>query len=343
MELRPLGRTGLLVSAIALGTMTFGREADEVTSAAIYSTARDAGVILMDTADAYADGASETILGRLMAGHRQELLVATKAGTPIPGAGVNARGAHPVHLQQQLATSLARLQTDYVDLYYIHYFDPTCPLERTLACLDGMVRAGQIRYPALSNFAAWQVTKALGISALHGWAAPAAIQPMYNLVKRQAEVELLPMAASEGLGVCVYSPLAAGILSGKYQSRNQAAGQARMNSDAKYQGRYSQDRHYDVGQAFSSLAAEVGEHPVTLANRWVLGHGAVSCALAGARSVEQLQPALAAGATPISSELWQRCADLVPEPAIATDRDEERAGSTGSGVSPDGFSRPGII
>lgn len=318
-----LGRTGLEVSRVVLGTMTFGREADAEAAAAVYGAARDAGVNLVDTADAYADGRSEEILGRLIAGHRDQMLIATKAGTPRPGE-VNRRGASRRHLCWSLEESLGRLGTDYVDFFYIHYFDPRTELDESLRALDDLVTAGKVRYPALSNFAAWQVAKALGRCDLKGWLRPACIQPMYNLLKRQAEVELLPMARSEGLGVLVYSPLAAGILSGKYTERFRAEGDARLTWDAKYQGRYGDEAHYRVARAFVGVAGEVGLHPATAALAWCLGHPAVTAVIAGGRSVAQIRPALAAGEADLPPSGRDQLSALVPNPPLATDREEER-------------------
>jgi aryl-alcohol dehydrogenase-like predicted oxidoreductase len=204
-----LGRTGCQVSQLGFGTMSFGGDADERTSAALFRRCRDAGINLFDCADVYQDGRAEEILGRLMRGQRDELVITSKAYFPT-GPDVNARGASRRHLVSAVEASLQRLDTDRIDLYFIHRFDRHTPLEETLRALDDLVRAGKILYPAASNFAAWQVAKAIGISARHGWARFECIQPMYNLVKRQAEVEILPLAASEEIGVVSYSPLRSG-------------------------------------------------------------------------------------------------------------------------------------
>jgi aryl-alcohol dehydrogenase-like predicted oxidoreductase len=206
VEYRFLGNTGVKVSSLCYGTMSFGGEADEETSAAMYRHCREAGINFFDCANVYAGGRSEEVLGRLIAGERNDLIITSKVYFPA-GDDLNARGATRRHILQAIEDSLRRLNTDRIDVYFIHHFDDDTPLEETLRVLDDLVRQGKILYPAASNFAAWQVAKALGISERHAWARFECIQPMYNLVKRQAEVELLPMAQSEHVGVISYSPV----------------------------------------------------------------------------------------------------------------------------------------
>jgi aryl-alcohol dehydrogenase-like predicted oxidoreductase len=215
VEYRPLGNTGVQVSSLCYGTMSFGGEADEDTSAAMYRRCREAGINFFDCANGYAGGRSEEILGSLITSERSDVIITSKVYFPT-GDDLNARGASRRHIMQAIEDSLRRLKTDRIDVYFIHHFDDLTPLEETLRALDDLVQQGKILYPAASNFAAWQVAKGLGISARHEWARFECIQPMYNLVKRQAEVELLPMAQSEKLGVIPYSPLGGGLLSGKY-------------------------------------------------------------------------------------------------------------------------------
>jgi aryl-alcohol dehydrogenase-like predicted oxidoreductase len=202
---RFLGRTGVKVSRVALGTMSFGGDADEHTAWTIWRAARDAGINFIDTADVYNDGRSEEMLGRFMQSDRDQVVLATKAYFPV-GKDVNARGASRYHLVRAVEASLRRLQTDRIDVYYLHRFDDATALDESLRGLDDLVRAGKILYPACSNFAAWQVAHALGIQAARNWAPLVALQPMYNLVKRTAEIELLPMAHALGVAVVPYSP-----------------------------------------------------------------------------------------------------------------------------------------
>lgn len=324
MRYVPLGSTGVKVSELCFGTMSFGGIADEETSAAMFAACRDAGVNHFDCADVYVKGRSEEILGRLLDGCRDDVVLATKAYFPT-GDGPNDRGASRYHLVRAVEASLRRLGTDRIDVYYIHRFDDQTPLEETLCALDDLVTAGKILYPAASNFAAWQVAKAIGISHTEGLVPFACIQPMYNLVKRQAEVELLPMAACAGLGVFPYSPLGGGLLSGKYGvSRRPASG--RIVENEMYKVRYGAERNFEIAEAFTALANEVGTHPVSLAIAWVGAHPAVTAPIVGARDVDQLRPALAAADVSLSDELYERLSALSPTPPPATDRTEETRG-----------------
>jgi aryl-alcohol dehydrogenase-like predicted oxidoreductase len=236
MEYKFLGNTGVQVSALCFGTMSFGGDADEETSATMFHRCREAGINFFDCANVYQEGRAEEILGRLIAGCRDELIITSKVYFPM-GEERNARGASRRHIMAAVEASLRRLNTDRLDLYFIHRFDQNTPLEETLRALNDLVGQGKILYPAASNFAAWQVAKALGISAKEGWARFECLQPMYNLVKRQVEVEILPMAQSEHLGVIPYGPLGGGLLTGKYgASRRPDSG--RLVEDEVYQTRY---------------------------------------------------------------------------------------------------------
>jgi aryl-alcohol dehydrogenase-like predicted oxidoreductase len=209
MKYKSLGKTGVMVSSLCFGTMSFGGDADESTSADMYKLCRDTGINFFDCANVYAGGRSEEILGKLIQGHREEVVITSKVYFPT-GPDVNARGSTRRNIMNAVEASLRRLNTDCIDVYFLHRFDDNTPLTETLRALDDLVTQGKILYPAASNFAAWQVMKALGISANHNWASFVCLQPMYNLVKRTAEIEILPMAAAENLGVIPYSPLGAG-------------------------------------------------------------------------------------------------------------------------------------
>lgn len=321
MEYRFLGSTGVKVSQLCFGTMSFGGDADEATSAALFKRCRDAGINFFDCANTYAGGRSEEILGGLIAGSRQDLIITSKVYFPT-GSDVNARGATRRNILAQVEASLERLGTDYLDVYFIHHFDDTTPLTETLRALDDLVRAGMVLYPAASNFAAWQVAKALGLSALHEWAPLAVLQPMYNLVKRQAEVEILPMALSEGLGVIPYSPLGGGLLTGKY-----AAGvrpeSGRLVENAMYRKRYGDERVYETAGKFSAFASVRGYDPAALAVAWVGSHPAVTAPIIGARNLQQLEGSLKAVEIDMTPELRAEVSALSPEPPPATDRSEE--------------------
>jgi aryl-alcohol dehydrogenase-like predicted oxidoreductase len=238
---------------------------------------------------------------------------------------INARGTSRRNIRNAIEASLRRLNTDYLDIYFLHHFDPETPLEETLRALDDLVRDGKILYPAASNFAAWQVAKALGISAKEGWARFECIQPMYNLVKRQAEVELLPLAQSEQLGVITYSPLGGGLLSGKYSSKDRPAS-GRLVENQMYQTRYGEPSYYEIAERFTNFAREHGVEPASLAVAWVASHPGVTAPIIGARNLDQLEGSLKALDISMTPELRAEVSALSPEPPLATDRTEERAG-----------------
>ena len=317
-----LGRTGVRVSRVALGAMAFGGDADEATAAEMWRAARAAGVNLIDTADVYNEGRSEEIVGRLMRGERDELVIATKAYFPT-GAGPNARGSSRFHLVRAVEASLRRLATDRIDLYYLHRFDDGVALDETLRAVDDLVRAGKILYPACSNFAAWQVAQALGIARAERFAPLVAIQPMYNLAKRTAEIEILPMAQRLEIGVIPYSPTGGGLLTGKYGPDKRPA-TGRLVDWKMYQARYRYAVNFEIAGRFSQLAAELGHAPATLAVAWVASHPAVTSVLAGGRNAEQLASALAAIDLVLDAETYARIAALSPTPPPATDRTDER-------------------
>ncbi len=321
MEYRSLGKTGVLVSALCFGTMSFGGDADEETSAAMFHRCREAGINFFDCANVYQHGRSEEILGKFMAGSRDELVITSKVYFPM-GQDVNARGATRKHIMTAVEASLKRLGTDYLDVYFIHRFDEGTPIEETVRVLADLVRQGKILYPAASNFAAWQVAKALGISAREGLARFEVIQPMYNLVKRQAEVEILPMAQAEQVGVIPYSPLGGGLLTGKY-GRERRPDSGRLVVNEMYQTRYGADWIYDVADDFTQFAQEHGYDPAALAVAWVGSHPAVTAPIIGARNLEQLAGSLNSMNIPMTAELRAEIAALSPEPPPATDRNEE--------------------
>lgn len=324
MNYNYLGNTGVQVSALCFGTMSFGDDADEETSAAMFQRCREAGINFFDCANGYAGGRSEEILGRLIADCRDEVIITTKAYYPT-GPDINAGGASRRHIMAAVEASLRRLKTDYIDLYFMHRFDDRTPLPETLRALDDLVRQGKILYPAASNYAAWQVAKALGISAKEGFARFECIQPMYNLAKRQAEVEILPLAQSENLAVIPYSPLGGGLLTGKYgASRRPEAG--RLVENKMYMTRYGADWVYEVAQNFSEFAKTRGFEPVSLAVAWVASHPAVTAPIIGARNLTQLEGSLKSLDIDMTPELRTEISALSPEPASATDRNEEQMG-----------------
>ena len=322
MDYRFLGDTGIKVSELCMGTWSFGGEADEETAGLMFRRCRDAGINIFDCADSYQGGRSEEILGRLIAGCREEVIITSKVYFPT-GDDVNAAGASRRHIRTSVEGSLRRLNTDTIDIYFIHRFDQQTAIEETLRALDDLVRQGKILYPAASNFAAWQVVKGLGVCAREGWAPFKCVQPMYSLVKRQVEVEILPMAEAESLGVLTYSPLGGGLLTGKYgTSRRPLAG--RLVENEIYRTRYGAKWMFDVAERFAAFAEGHGFDPVALAVAWVGSHPAVTAPIIGARNVEQLESALAAADIQMTPELRAEISALSPIPPPATDRNEER-------------------
>ncbi|MEZ4870086.1 MAG: aldo/keto reductase [Caldilineaceae bacterium] len=322
MEYRTLGRTGVKVSQLCFGTMSFGGDADEATSAAMFKRCRDIGINFFDCANVYAGGRSEEILGRVMAGSRDELVITTKVCSAV-GPGVNDRGLSRRHIMLQVEASLRRLQTDRLDILFVHHTDAATPMDETIRALDDLVRQGKILYPGVSNWAAWQIAKAQGISAREGLARFECIQPMYNLTKRQAEVEIFPFALSEQVGVIPYSPLGGGLLTGKYSTKGRPQS-GRLVQNQMYMKRYGEEMYYEVAERFTDYAEQKGIHPATLAVAWVLHHPAVTAPIIGARSVEQLEASLAALKVEMTPEWRQEISALSYEPPLATDRSEER-------------------
>ena len=322
MEYVYLGKTGVRVSPLCLGTMPFGGLADEAESASMFHRSREAGVNFFDCANVYNGGRAEEILGRLVAPERDKLVITTKVFYPT-GSDINDGRASRRHILRAVEASLRRLNTDRIDVYFVHRFDDFTALEETLRALDDLVRQGKIVYPGASNFAAWQVEKALGVSSRHGWAPFEVIEPMYNLVKRQAEVEILPMAQAENLGVIAYNPIGGGLLTGKYGRDGQGAA-GRLKQDKSYTARYGADWMFDVGTQFADFARARGYEPAALAVAWVASHPAVTAPIVGARNAAQLSQSLRALEITMTPELRAEISALAPEPPPATDRNDER-------------------
>ncbi|MDJ0638329.1 MAG: aldo/keto reductase [Paracoccaceae bacterium] len=289
--------------------MQFGGGADENESAAMYAACRDAGINFFDTAYGYTEGRSETILGKLVAKERDDIFIATKCAY---------EGASPQDIHAQIGESLKRLNVSVIDLLYLHRWDPEVPIEASLEALAGHVASGAVRHLGVSNFAAWQVMKARHAAADLG-VEIRVLQPMYNLVKRQVEVEILPMAQSEGLAVCPYSPLGGGLLTGKYAS----GGSGRLLADDRYAVRYGMDWMQEAARGLSDLGKELDVAASTLAVAWVARHPGIRGPIISARTAEQLAPSLAAMDFKMDDALYERISTLSPTPPPATDRSEE--------------------
>lgn len=301
---------GTPISRFCFGAMQFGGTADEAASAGLYAACREAGLNFFDTAHAYTEGRSETWLGRLAAAERDKVFIASKAGYAL---GSDAAG-----IARSLDESRRRLNVDRIDLYYMHRWDDRTPLDVTFGALRAAQEAGFIGHIGVSNYAAWQVMKADALARSLGTRV-VAIQPMYNLVKRQVEVEILPMALAEGFAVFPYSPLGGGLLSGKYA----AGGTGRFTTDQMYIRRYAPDWMHRAATELAALAAGAGLHPATLAVAFAARHPGVTGPIVSARSAEQLAPSLAALDYVLDDEIYARLRALAPEPPPATDRLEE--------------------
>ncbi len=323
-----LGRTGLPVSRLCLGTMTFGLQCDEPASRAILDRAAEGGITFLDTADVYplggtpeTVGRTEEILGRWLTGRRHEFIVATKC-SGATGSRSWDRGLSRKHILDAIDASLRRLKTDYVDLYQAHHPDPETPLDETLRAFDDVVRAGKARYVGCSNYPAWQTAKALGRSDLLGLARFDTVQPRYNLLFRQIERELLPLCEDEALAVIPYNPLAGGFLSGKHRRETGPTAGTRFTlgtAAKRYQERYWREREFETVEEVRGLADEAGMSMVQLALAWVLAHPAVTSPIIGASRPAQLDEAIAAVGKRLDSGLKARLDELTADYRLGDD------------------------
>ena len=321
MDYRILGRTGVKVSPLCFGTMSFGDIADRAESARMFNRCREVGINFFDCANTYAGGRSEEILGDLIKDCRDDIVLTTKVVSPT-GPDVNQGGASRRHIQISVEQSLKRLKTDRIDVFFLHHYDADTPIEEMLRALDDLVRQGKILYPAVSNWSAWQVMKAQGIARYEGLARIECLQPMYNLVKRQAEVEILPLAQEEQIGVIPYSPLGGGLLTGKYTAE---AGpeSGRLVENTMYIKRYGVSDYYQTAADFTTHAGERDLHPATLAVAWVMAHPGVTAPIIGARNLSQLEASLAALDVEMTEAWYEQISSLSTTPPPAHDRLDE--------------------
>ena len=312
MEHTRLGRTGLQVSRLCLGTMTFGLQRDEPTAVAILDRAAEGGIDFLDTSDAYplggdltTRGVTEEILGRWLRGKRDRFIVATKCFAPTGPARFDA-GNSRKHILAAVEASLRRLQTDYIDLYQLHGYDPETPIDETLGALDDLVHQGKVRYVGCSNFLTYQLVRAIGRSETLHLARFDSVQPRYNLLFRQIEREMLPFCGEEGVGVIPYNPIAGGLLSGKHSRTAPPPEGTRftLGSAAEaYQDRYWHDREFDTVEVLRQLAQEAGVSLVTLSVAWVLANKAITAPIIGASRPEQLDSSLASAEFTLDDDL----------------------------------------
>lgn len=322
MKYKSLGRTGLNVSELCFGTMSFGGDADEEQSARMYNACRDQGINFFDCADAYSKGAAEEILGRLMKTERDELVITSKCFMNIKG-DVNSGGGNRRHIMKAVEDSLTRLGTDRLDVLFMHRWDNGVPLEETLRALENLVQDGKVLYLGASNYSAWQIATGLGICDKNNWSRFDVIQPMYSLVKRQVESEILPLARAQELAVISYSPVGGGLLSGKYSKDNRPE-VGRIVQNPEYNKRYGEDWVFDVAENFTEFAKKQGVHPVSLAIAWAAANPDITCPIIGGRHLEQLQPSLDSVNVAMPADLRNEISSLSRTPALATDRLEEQ-------------------
>lgn len=322
IKYKPLGRSGIQVSELCFGTMSFGGRADKTTSKEMYRACRERGINFFDCANVYQKGVAEEYLGEFIRDERHDVVITTKGGSPMSTAA-NGSGCGRKHLVQSLHDSLKRLQTDYVDLYFIHRFDPFTPMEEVLRTLDDFVSQGKVLSVGVSNYAAWQIAKMLGLGNVHDLTSLHCIQPMYNIAKRQAEVELLPLAKEENLGVISYSPLGGGLLTGRYVEGSKPFG--RLVENKRYQLRYGGEFYKKLATDFTQLAKQRGVSPVSLAVAWVASNPAITAPIIGAADVNQLRDSLASLEVKVDARLKEEIDGISPLPPPATDRSEENA------------------
>ena len=311
MQRTQLGRTGLSVSRLCLGTMTFGLQCDEPESRAIMDRAAEGGIDFFDSADVYplggganTVGRTEEIVGAWLVGKRHHYIVATKC-VGRTGRKVWDQGMSRKHILDSIDASLKRLKTDYVDLYQLHSYDPTTPIDEALAALDTVVQSGKARYVGFSNWPAYKVALAVGRAELKGWAGVTSLQPRYNLLFRTFERDLLPLALEQGIGVIPYNPLAGGLLTGKH-TQGPAPEGTRFTlgtAGARYQERYWHDAEFETVEKLKGVAAEAGMSMATMAVSWVLANPAITAPIVGASKPEQLVDSLAAADKPMPADL----------------------------------------
>lgn len=293
MEYRRLGQAGLKVSELCLGTMTFGKGTDQGEADRIVSAALDAGINFIDTANSYNGGVSETMLGEILQGRRDRVVLASKVFNPM-GPGPNDSGMSRTHIMRAVEDSLRRLRTDYLDIYYVHHVDVQTPLEEMLRAFDDLITTGKVSYVACSNYEAWRLMEALWLADTHGWSRFSCYQPQYSLVVRDIEEEIVPVCELKGLGIVVWSPLGGGFLSGKYQPGETSRAGARSAEGWGFPLRYFAANRDEILASLLETAAGLGRSPAQVALRWVLDQRFITSAIVGARTLQQLQDNLKA-------------------------------------------------
>jgi Predicted oxidoreductases (related to aryl-alcohol dehydrogenases) len=309
VKYRQLGRSGLWVSVVGLGTNQFGGKVDEKGVAEIIDAALDLGVNFIDTADVYTGGKSEETIGKTIAKRRDQVVLATKVGSRT-GDGPNDVGASRRHIIAGVEASLRRLGTEYIDLYQIHRFDPHTPFEETMRALDDLVRSGKVRYIGASNYAAWQLCRANDVAEMRGWTPFISIQPHYHMLERSIEKELVPYCEAFGVGIIPYFPLAGGFLTGKYR-RGQAPPPGSRGEASAYVQQYFTERNFDVIERLEAFAKARGKSVAELAIAWLIARPQVASVIAGVTSVAQLQHNVKASEWELSPEEMQEIEQIL--------------------------------
>jgi aryl-alcohol dehydrogenase-like predicted oxidoreductase len=320
METRYLGKTGMKVSELCLGAMTFGRDADEKTSFAMMDAFVEAGGNFIDTADVYSTGGSEEVVGRwLKQKTREDLVIATKVRFGM-GDGPNEVGLSRKHILDGVEKSLKRLQVDYIDLYQVHCWDPGTPLKETLSTLNQLVQSGKVRYIGVSNYKAHQIQKAVDVSRAMGWEAFISLQPLYNLLDRSIEWEIVELCQKEGLGIIPWSPLRGGWLTGKFRRGMESAPDGTRVAQAEKEGWseawsvYNTERTWNVIDVLLEIAEEVGKTPAQVALNWVKDQPGVTAPITGARTLDQLKDNLGSTGWTLTAEQRNRLSDVSDMP-----------------------------
>lgn len=310
MEYRVLRGTGATVSRVCLGTMTFGDQADEATSIRMVNAAIDAGVNFIDTADVYVGGVSEEILGKAIEGKRDGIVLASKVCNPAGPHGDRDAGLHRWHVVRGVEASLKRLRTDCLDICYMHRPDRNTPIEETLAAFDLLVQQGKVNYVGMSNYASWQMMEARLKAQANRWPRPVVMQVPYNLITRSIDEECVEFSEHEGMGMCVYNPLAGGMLTGKHDRAAGPASGTRFDINANYHDRFWQDANFDALDRLKGIASDAGVTPVELALRWLATHDHVDSVIVGASKPEHLDANIAAIDGRLDAETMSACDDV---------------------------------
>jgi aryl-alcohol dehydrogenase-like predicted oxidoreductase len=316
MNYKNLGKSGLKVSRICLGTNNFGGQVSEEASIEIINKALDCGINLVDTANVYTGGKSEEIIGKAVKGSRDEVIIATKVGFGV-GQGPNQGGLSRKHVFFQVERSLKSLQTDFIDIYYLHRFDPETALEETLRTCNDLVREGKVRYIACSNFTAWQIVKAHEICEAHDLEKPVAVQPPYNLLQRDVEKDILPYCQQEGLGVLTYTPLMGGFLTGKYSKAAPPPAGSRFEFNSRLWQRVDNESNFAVLEQLENVAKDLGISMSKLAIAWILKNPIVTAPIVGASSTEQVEENCRIAEISVDDEAYQKLNELTKNVSVS--------------------------